>query len=239
MTGNINDANTINYVYRFTFKDGVKKEFKISLGARDLNYINPRKESPYPWTELKYHKCPICPLDDNSCRFCPVAVNLADVIDFFKTSVSHEEIEVLVQSDERTYLKNAPLQYGLSSLIGIYMVTSGCPIMAKLQPMVRFHLPFASMEETAYRMISMYLSAQYFCHRKGGKPDWDLKNLKKIYEDVRVVDKSFCSRLLDITTRDAGVNAFVILDTAANYINMTLEEMLDSLEGMFGSYYAR
>ena len=55
------------------------------------------------------------------------------------------------------------------SLIGIYMVTSGCPIMDKLRPMARFHLPFASTEETIYRAISTYLLGQYFLEQKGKK----------------------------------------------------------------------
>jgi len=50
------------------------------------------------------------------------------------------------------------------------------PIFEKLKPMVRFHLPFASIEETKYRAISMYLLAQYFLYQQGSQPDWDLKN---------------------------------------------------------------
>ncbi len=67
--------------------------------------------------------------------------------------------------------------------MGIYMVTSGCPVMGKLKPMVKFHLPFASGEETSYRMVTMYLLAQFFKYKNGKEPDWDLKNLVKIYDN--------------------------------------------------------
>ena len=59
------------------------------------------------------------------------------------------------------------VQMGVSSLLGVIMTTSGCPIMAQLKPMVRFHLPFASLEETIFRMVSMHLVAQYLRHQDG------------------------------------------------------------------------
>ena len=38
------------------------------------------------------------------------------------------------------------------------MALSGCPVLEQLKPMARFHLPFASVEETIYRAASMYLA---------------------------------------------------------------------------------
>lgn len=116
----------------------------------------------YPeWTELKNFKCPNCLLVENEYKYCPIAVNIIDLIDFFKTS-SYPEVNVIVDTEIRRYSKHPSLQKGISSLMGIYMVTSGCLIMEKLKPMVRYHLPFATLEETSYRMVSMDLLAQYF-----------------------------------------------------------------------------
>lgn len=60
-------------------------------------------------------------------------------------------------TEERTYSKDTLLQQGLASLLGIVMTTSGCPVLEPLKPMVRFHLPFATLTETVYRMVSMCL----------------------------------------------------------------------------------
>ena len=61
--------------------------------------------------------------------------------------------------------------------------------------MVRFHLPFATREETMYRVVAMYLMAQYFRQRNGLEPDWEMADLVHMYEDVTVVNKSFVDRL--------------------------------------------
>ena len=140
-------------------------------------------------------------------------------------------------TDQREYIKHTTVQQALSSLLGIYMVTSGCPIMDKLRPMVRFHLPFATREETMYRVLAMYLMAQYFRQRNGREPDWEMENLVHMYEDVTVVNKSFVDRLNQIATDDANANALIILDCFANYIVMSVDEgTLADIEVLFKAY---
>ena len=126
----------------------------------------------------------------------------------------------------------------MSSLIGIFMSTSGCPVMDKLRPMVRTHLPFATLEETVIRSLSMYLLAQYFIAKRGGKPDWDMRDLVKIYADVRIVNDHFFKRIAKIQIQDASLNAVVHLDCFANFTNSTLvEQGLDEVEKMFAAYF--
>lgn len=229
----------ININYKFKFKDGDEKKFNINLNSENLALI--RKENvdiKYPaWTELNYSKCPNCMLDEKEHRYCPVAVSFIEIINAFKGSVSYEEADIIVETKDRKYVKHVPLQKGLSSLMGIYMVTSGCPIMEKLKPMVRFHLPFASIEETNYRMVTMYLLAQFFKYKNGEEPDWDLKNLVKVYDDIRIVNKSFCNRVSRIITGDANVNALVILDCFADQIIFSItENVLKQFTPLFEMY---
>jgi len=174
-------SDTIRFFYTFKFPDGVVKQFDVLLNASTLELITP-KDLPKPsWTKLKYKQCEQCPLSDDV-EHCPVAVNLGNLVETFKDSQSYEHTTVQVQTPERTYEKQTTLQKGLRSIIGIYMVTSNCPVMDKLRPMVKFHLPFGSLEETVYRAVSMYLTAQYLLMRKGKTPDWDLKKLTEIYK---------------------------------------------------------
>lgn len=195
-----------------------------------------RKELP-SWTGLTWNQCPHCPLKLEQHPHCPIAANLADIISSFEKCLSFEEAEITVRTEAREYRQKLPLQYGVGSLMGIYMVTSGCPVMDKLRPMVFTHLPFATVEETVYRAISMYLLAQYYVHRRGRKPDWDLKNLVKIYEDVSQVNKSFTKRLLSINTKDANLNALFNLDCFANFAVLSITEGgLDELEPLFQPY---
>jgi hypothetical protein len=118
------------------------------------------------------------------------------------------------------------------------MVTSGCPIMDKLRPMVRFHLPFSNAAETTYRVISMYLMAQYFRNRKGVEADWKLGGLVKLYEDIHLVNTHFLERLNQIETLDASANALIILDCFANQIQMSIgENDLGEFETLFTPYF--
>jgi hypothetical protein len=222
----------------FTFKNGEEKEFKIRLDKKTLRLIEPEDRPPSPWAALENFKCPNCPLDESQYEFCPTATNIIELIDYFKNRESIEEVEVLVETQERKYLKKVPLQTGLSSLLGIYMVTTGCPILEKLKPMVRYHLPFASMEETAYRSVTMYLLAQFFLQRRGIMPDWNLDNLAAIYNDIQIVNNNVCDKLQKIINRDAAANALLKLDYSALYISLRLNEnILDEIKSYFNAYF--
>jgi hypothetical protein len=228
---------TITFRYTFTASNGIVREFDLRLDEKTLE-LQPRKRASYPeWTRLSHNQCPNCTLDEKTHPRCPIAANMVEVIEHFGDAVSHEEVEVEIASPERIYKRKASLQEGIGSLIGIYMVTSGCPVMDKLRPMVRTHLPFATAEETLYRVISMYLLAQYFRLKKGKAPDWDLKELVRIYEEVRIVNQHFAKRLVSAQVKDASVNAVVVLDCFAETATFSINEaMLGDIERLFGAY---
>jgi heterodisulfide reductase subunit C len=229
-------AGKVTYNYKFIFKNGAQREFNIELDGVTLNLIQTIDKARPEWTKLSCFKCPNCTLNDQY-EFCPVAVNMEDIIDYFRNFASHEPVEVIVATPERNYIKRVPLQHGVSSLIGIYMVTSGCPVFEKLKPMVRFHLPFATIEETKYRAISMYLLGQYFLYQQGSQPDWDLKKLAQAYENVRIVNESFCKRLRTIEGKDATLNALIVLDIFADSVNFSIDShMVDDLDYLFRGY---
>lgn len=233
MTG----RKTIEFHYQFTLPDTTAQEFTIQLDKETLLLI-PKERETYPeWTQLSYQKCPNCPLGEDQHPRCPISANLVDVVEFFEGSISYEEVDIEITTDTRKYLNRTALQNGISSLFGIYMVTSGCPIMDKLRPLVKTHLPFATSEETMYRVLSMYLLAQYFLYKKGRKPDWDLEHLGKIYEEVRIVNKSFCQRLSGIQSEDASLNAVAQLDAFADITGFSIGiNELDQISRLFQTY---
>lgn len=230
-----NQRKTVRYVYRFEFDNGLVKEFEVVLDAETLGFLS-NKETPKPeWTKLKYSPCEHCPLAEGT-EYCPVAVNLANLVETFKDFTSIENAIVTVQSAERNYSKRAALQKGLSSLIGIIMVTSGCPIMDKLRPMARFHLPFATAVETFYRSLSMYLTAQMFLMRTGKTPDWELKEFVKLYETISKVNQGMARRLSSASEKDANVNALVILHAFGEAIPYFVENGLADIGNLFSIY---
>ena len=229
--------DTVSIQYKFTFSDKRVQEFNVRLDGETLSMIPQERSSVPDWTRLYYRKCPNCPLSDKLHPNCPIALNLIEVVEFFKNSISFEEVDVEIITEARNYIKHSDLQTAISSLIGIFMVTSGCPVMDKLRPMVRTHLPFATPEETIYRILSMYMLAQYFVFKDGQKPDWDFQNLQDIYEQVQIVNKSFCQRLSEIQIKDASLNAVVTLDSFASLTTFSLElNQLDRVKQLFHTY---
>jgi hypothetical protein len=159
------------------------------------------------------------------------------VIEFFKDFFSTEEAEITVTMESREFRKRAPVHYGVSSLMGLLMVTSGCPIMDKLRPMVLTHLPFATPEETTYRSVSMYLLAQYYRQQNGQPADWELDNLLALFEEVGHVNQAFARRLVSIQPKDASLNALASLDCFALVASFSISrDKLGELEALFRAY---
>jgi len=204
--------------YEFQFGDGTTKTFPIQLDPQSLDLIPAEGQEPPIWAELENHRCAECTIPKGSQRYCPVARNLSGIAEAFHDKFSYEIVKMRVTTEERTYSKEMALQFGLSGLFGIIMTTSGCPVLAPLRPMVRFHLPFASVLETVFRMTSMYLVAQYFRNSQGKSTDWELKGLAQIYARVSSVNNDFALRLRQAAKKDANANALVNLDCWANLV---------------------
>jgi len=120
--------------------------------------------------------------------------------------------------------------------MGVIMVTSGCPVMDYLKPMARFHLPFASPEETTIRTLSMYLMAQYFLKGNTDSIHVKLEELNKIYSQVSVVNNDFSSRLAEAGEKDANLSALSNLDCHATLVTMTIEETLAEFRQYYSAY---
>ncbi|MBI4350308.1 MAG: hypothetical protein HY550_02610 [Elusimicrobia bacterium] len=212
------------YKYIIKFDSGEEKIVDIEFDPTTLNILPKLKAEIPDWALLDCCKCSVCPHDSSSHRYCPIAVNLAEVTQMFSDRASTETVDARVVSREREYFKRTSLQSVLSSVIGLYMVTSGCPVMNILKPMARHHLPFSSMDETIYRSMSSYLLQQYFRKRLGMEPDWDFKKLSKAYENIGVLNQAIVSRLSKTYIKDANNNAVIILDVFAKMVTLTIDQ---------------
>ena len=230
-------GKTLEFQYRFVFPDGSRREFVVRIDAASLSLVlEPRKEWP-EWVGLGQSQCPNCPLAESEHPRCPAAVGLIDVVELLKDSVSSQQVDIEVRTEARTYAKKATLAAGVSSVIALCMPTSGCPILDKLRPMVFTHLPFATLDQNLHRQLATYLLAQFFRARKGLEPDWQLKGLVKLSDDIRVVNQHFCKRLRTVCRRDAAINALVHLDCLADNASFTLRKKgLDKIERCFSAF---
>jgi hypothetical protein len=231
--GSLGPPSSIRYQYTFRFRDATQQRFDIALDAATLELRQSDLARSAPgWTKLTYEQCEGCPLGPAT-EYCPIAVNLAPIAETFTHSSSSDRAIVTVRAAERTYQKETTLEDGLRSMLGIYMVTSNCPVMDQLRPNVRFHLPFASAEETIYRAVAMYLVDQYFRTRRGEEADWNLRGIAAIYEGVSRVNRGMSRRLQAASREDANLNAVAILSTFGETLRRFLADWLEKIEQFF------
>jgi hypothetical protein len=228
--------DSLVFKYHFNFDEHKKCHFTIKLHRDNLSYIRTMDPKPAKWTLLTYCQCDNCPLTKNDHAHCPIALNLSDIVDKFSDCVSYTEVHVRVESPERVYAKKTTVHEALSSLMGIIMVTSGCPVMHILRPMVRFHLPFSNIEETIFRSVGSYLIIQYFKHSIGQTADWELKNLIKSYQEIQIVNTGMAKRLYSVSASDASANAVVILDMLAKELPYSILDNLKELKYLYQDF---
>jgi hypothetical protein len=143
---------------------------------------------------------------------------------------------VTVTQPEREIHSKVSAQRAVSSLMGLLIATCGCPDVAWLRPMARFHLPLATEEETIYRATSMYLLAQYFRQRAGSEPDLSLQGLRARYQRLHEINVAMAERLRSAVGKDAPVNAVVLLDLFAKAMPYSVDASVAELEYLFRAY---
>ena len=227
-------AYPIHYLFRLN--EGTEVEFTVRLDPETLLNVAPLPEAAPEWTQLEFQKCPNCALDPRQMPLCPTAAQLVEAAAGFSKTLSFEEADVRVDVPERSMSARTTVQAGLSSLLGIYMSTSGCPVLAKLRPMVRFHLPFATPLETMFRSTSMYLVGQFLRMQDGHAPDWTLAGLADTYRETAEVNRAFARRLWAASEKDANVNALILLDVFTKAVSDSIEDRLGELKGIFSAW---
>ncbi len=230
------NSNYLYFNYHFKFRDGNDVLFEIRLDPDSLTYIPSSQPKGDEWTRLDNYKCSICSLDELTHDHCPVALSIEDLIITFRDKFSYEEALIRVDTKERTYIKDTTLQKGLSSILGILMVSSGCPVLDKLRPMVRFHLPLATVPETIFRTTGTYLLGQFFLKQENREYDFSFKGLQKIYQDINQVNRAMAERIRAMAGKDAAINALILLDIFASEIPLSIEEQMKEIRSIFKTY---
>ena len=221
--------------YRFTLPDSRERVFELQLDRDTAELTSQPPSDPPAWTELGFNQCNGCPFEASKVKHCPAALHLAGVIDGFTDLVSFDTVRVTVESEERSVSATLSAQQALSSLMGLIMASSGCPRTAVFRPMARFHLPFSNESETAYRVAAMYLVAQHFVARDGGKPDLALDDLESVYRGMHAVNRGMAQRLRAASRQDAIVNAIVLLDVYSSLVPAAIHDILEEIKPAFAA----
>lgn len=216
-------------IYHFRFADGSG----ASIGAEPPVCADPAG-LPH-WTRLDYHQCPNCPLSCASTPHCPMAVSMIELVATLGALCSYEEVAVRVDTPERAVTKTTTVQRAVGSLMGLLAARSACPHVAFLKPMARFHLPFATEEETICRSASLYLLAQYLRRQQNAEPDWELAGLKAHYQELHSVNAAMAERLRAAAGQDGAVNGLILLDLLAKALPYSIDDALEDVKAAFGA----
>lgn len=231
----MNKTESINITYIFKFSDDTQEVFNFCLDKESLQLI-PENNSKPDWARLDFHQCPNCQLTSEKHPFCPLAINLAKVVNSFERVLSQDELDIEVITNERTILKHTTSQHGLSSMMGVLRASSGCPNTSFFKPMARFHLPFSNNEETVYRAVSMYLLSKYFCRLRGDDPDLTLEGLKEIYANMEIINASIAERLSGVSQTIDLPSVMTVLNLYNKAMPCAIEDFIDNIKYLFKPY---
>ena len=221
--------------YEFILSNAERKRYSILLDPETISIIRPEHAPPPDWTNLEYHQCQDCPLDTTRHDHCPIAVNIFEIVEEFKDTISYSECLVRCTTPERMYQKETSLMEGLSSIFGIIMATSNCPVMDFFKPMARFHLPFSTIEETTVRVISMFLLRRHFEAENDNTQCIDFKELEQSYAKVGSVNEGLFTRIRSLGTKDADKNAIIMLHSLSQLLSSDIDYSLGSIAYLFTS----
>ena len=218
------------------FNEKKNEIIDIQLDADSLEIVSrPAVELP-EWTHLDFEQCPHCPLDINFYPICPVAECLFDVVTRFDKILSYDEVNLEIITFERKVFQHTTAQRAIGSLLGVVFPASWCPHTAFFKPMVRFHLPIATRQETVFRATGMYLLAQYFLSKQGQNVDPDLAGLTQIYRNLNTLNIHIAERLRSATKTDSSINAVITLDVFTQTVPFVIEDQMEEIRYLFKSY---
>lgn len=222
-----------NFSYSFRFENK-NVNLDLQVDSKSLGLIVDESEEKPEWTKLEYNKCDSCPLNSSEVSHCPMALATLKPVELFNEHLSTEKVRVEVKTPERNYIKDCDLQTGLSALMGLLMATSGCPFFDFLKPLARFHSPFSSLEETHYRILSLFLMRSHFSpNQEVGESLRD--RVFEPYAKLADVNRDFLKRMFGVIEKDSALNAVVILDSLSQVVMMSLDSGIDELEYLFES----
>lgn len=213
--------------YRITLDDEHAFSYKVQLDRGVL--ASDRAVTVSDWTRLEYHRCTNCPLNPLEHPSCPAAVDLKTVVEDFKGLPAFRKAWCHVRTEDREYSKLVNLEVALRSLLGVIMATSGCPVLGRLKPMARNHLPFASDNEFVLRTVSMYVLRELFKHREGRAADWDLSNLTQDFAQLQLVNQALWHRIHDVCAGDTNLKAFLGFFSMSSSMTYSLDAQLEKV----------
>ena len=220
----MNAVFAMTICYKFIRDDQLVAEFQVDPARKGSFPVSTDSD----WVRLETHQCPHCPLTGD---YCPIAVDLAVVVEKFKDKVSYDLVNLSVTNEFRTTTHQCSFQRALSSLIGLIMASSECPYTRFLRPIAKHHLPLASDIEQLIRVLGNHFISHFI------KQDYiqvnDLTGLHENYSNLHIVNVHIARRLQLACEEDASINALVHLDLITKHVGANIEDNFEDIKDLF------
>lgn len=229
--------SSVSISYRIKLDQDTTEVFDFQLDEETFDLISGEVADPPNWARLDYRQCSHCPLSVEEHEWCPLALQLHNIVDRFHDTRSIDEVKVQVITEDRHVAQRTALQRVIASMLDLIYPICGCPKTAFMKPLARFHLPLCSEEETVFRVTGMYLLAQYFLSRspsRNGRIEFD--GLTDIYNDLHTLNSAVASRLQSATQSDSSKNAITLMDMYSTLVPLLLEDELAEMRTFFLAY---
>ncbi|MCG8610131.1 MAG: hypothetical protein MI864_06300 [Pseudomonadales bacterium] len=214
--------------YIFKFDSGSDLTYDVDPDRADLEDEESAGAAP-EWALLSHCQCSNCPMKASEVKYCPAALDIKQVVEDFRSQPAFQKVDVSVVVAERSYQKRTGIEEGLRSLLGLILATSRCPILSQLKPMAVHHMPFSSNDEFILRSVSIYLLQQYFNHRAGDAPDWELKGLVERNKQLQLVNQALWQRIHTACESDSNLKALLSFFSMSSSVSFSLESQLQKL----------
>lgn len=218
--------------YRFFASDNERLSVELEFDEKTYRLKLPESATRPDWTRLDFERCPNCNLPDNQ-PYCPAALAMAQFLPQFESKVSYEKAVVEVDMPTRSVVSKTTFQHGMAALIGLVLASSGCPRTRFLRPMAKTHLPFATDQETVFRTLAVHLLRQCVAAGSGAPLTVTFDDLKQNYQQLSRVNSAMSERIRAAITRDAAVNAVIILESFTMIAPENIDYGFEDIQELF------
>ncbi len=215
------------------FSDGTREYFHIERKPTGT-HIPLLKDKPEPWTDLKHHKCPSCPLPDLILS-CPAALSLQTTLGKLRPRHSIERVKATaVDARGRSQTVEWTMQEVGATLVQLAVFATDCPIGRKLKPYLAGLHPFVSSLD-----LSRHIGEQIL-RKYGGSMEASKDELLSVLKPLHEIFMHLSERLKsdpneaageggERLSRDAVPNSISTVDAFSQLLSLRADKLFGQL----------
>lgn len=210
--------------FSFEFEDGTK-DFHYVVDA-ELQYRPDRPPEHIPeWAELPCHRCSCCTLAE-TCRYCPPALRLSDLVSRFSNSSCIERVVLRRAVGGEEHSITTDLQRALAFVFPAIVARSACPHARFLHVVEKYCKPFPDLQDVMFYSVAFELIGHWINSAKepSQTADTSMAHLGASAK-MESVFHGLMNRLRVASPSDVNLNA-IVMDLQWSYVPLYSRKLL-------------